>query len=147
MYCIECGTKILENSKFCSNCGYKQIEQLPLNIKKENEIIERKKSQQGNTQEISINYNFLRKSIGWYCAWVLINLAILLIYSDGIFDNGNMGAKYFWPFGRGIYTNWGNLEVSHYDITEFLVYTIFPIVILFIISLIKSDKSILEKED
>ena len=145
MYCIECGTEILDNSKFCSNCGHKQVEQLPFNKKNEREIIE--KSKQEDVQEVSINYNFLQKTIGWYCAWVLINLGILLIYSEGIFDNYNMGAKYFWPFGRGVSTNWGNLEISNYDITEFLVYTIFPIVILFIISLVKSDKNILEKEN
>ena len=38
---------------------------------------------------------FLKKSMGWYLAWVLLHLGLLLIGSDGIFDGGNMGQDIF----------------------------------------------------
>ncbi len=81
--------------------------------------------------------------MGWYLAWVVLHLGILLIASDGIFDGGNMGARYFWPFGSYSYLDTGN-----YDITEFLVYTIFPLAILIIWSMIRSqsDDSNTEEE-
>ncbi|WP_409965970.1 hypothetical protein [Mycovorax composti] len=34
----------------------------------------------------SIDYQFLKKAMGWYLAWVLIHLGLLLIGSNGIFD-------------------------------------------------------------
>ena len=72
--------------------------------------------------------------MGWYLAWVVIHLGILLIASDGIFDGGNMGSRNFWPVGK-----WADLE--DYDITEFLVYTIFPLAILFILSMVRSQNN------
>ena len=46
-----------------------------------------------------------------------------------------MGASNFWPFWRGIYVEWGHLEIESYDITEFIVYAIFPLFILIILSM------------
>jgi hypothetical protein len=138
MYCIECGAQIPDNSKFCSCCGHKQADGDPSFKEKiaeviiENEItrhvIEAHKS--------SIDYQFLKKTMGYYLAWVLIHLGLLLIGSAGMFDGDNMGATKFWPFGGYYY-----LGVRHYDITEFLVYTIFPLAILVILSMIRTQES------
>lgn len=86
-------------------------------------------------QRKSLDYQFLRKAMGWYLAWVVLHLGLLLIGSDGIFDGDNMGAKRFWPLGK--YSDFD--EVDYYDITEFLVYTIFPLAILIIWSMVRSQ--------
>lgn len=136
MYCIECGAQIPENSKFCSHCGQKQTEGEPSAKEKiaekiiETEIVR----QVVEEHKKSLDYEFLRKAMGWYLAWVVIHLGILLIASDGIFDGDNMGSRYFWPVGK-----WADLE--EYDITEFLVYTIFPLAILFILSMVRSQNN------
>lgn len=137
MYCIECGAQIPDNSKFCSHCGKPQNEAEPSMKEKvaekiiENEIVR----QVVDEQRKSLDYQFLRKAMGWYLAWVVIHLGLLLIGSDGIFDGGNMGSKKFWPLGK--YADFN--EVDYYDITEFLVYTIFPLAILIIWSMVRSQ--------
>lgn len=137
MYCIECGAQIPDNSKFCSHCGKPQSEAEPSMKEKvaekiiENEIVR----QVVEEQRKSLDYQFLRKAMGWYLAWVVLHLGILLIGSDGIFDGRNMGAKGFWPLGK--YSDFD--EVDYYDITEFLVYTIFPLAILIIWSMVRSQ--------
>ncbi len=135
MYCIECGAQIPDNSKFCSHCGKPQNETEPSTKEKVAEkIIESEVVRQVvEEQKKSLDYQFLRKAMGWYLAWVVLHLGILLIASDGIFKGNNMGATNFWPFGSYYY-----LEISEYDITEFLVYTIFPLAILIIWSMVRS---------
>lgn len=141
MYCIECGAQIPDNSKFCSHCGHKQTEGEPsLKEKLAEVIIEKEITRQVvEAHKSSIDYQFLKKAMGWYLAWVLLHLGLLLIGSEGIFDGSNMGSDDFWPFNY-------KSRVRDYDITEFLVYTIFPIVILFIISMVKSDDKTTNQE-
>lgn len=136
MYCIECGAQIPDNSKFCPHCGKKQIEGEPSSKEKLAEVIIEKEipRQVVEAQKASIDYQFLKKAMGWYLAWVLLHLGFLLIASDGIFDGGNMGSYYFWPTGKGA-------DLEDYDITEFLVYTIFPLAILVIWSMVKIQES------
>ncbi len=141
MYCIECGAQIPDNSKFCSHCGHKQTEgEASLKEKHAEVIIEKEITRQVvEAHKSSIDYQFLKKAMGWYLAWVLLHLGLLLIGSEGIFDGQNMGSDYFWPFNY-------KSRVRDYDITEFLVYTIFPIVILFIISMVKNDEQTTKQE-
>jgi hypothetical protein len=139
MYCNECGFENPDNSKFCSNCGKKQGVTEPT----EKEIIAEKIIENEIVRQVvaehkkSLDYVFLRKAMGWYLAWVVLHLGLLLIGSDGIFESNNMGAKRFWPFGRLSDFD----EVDYYDITEFLVYTIFPLAILFIISMVRNNNN------
>ena len=137
MYCIECGAQIPDNSKFCSHCGKPQNEAEPsMKEKVAEKIIEHEIVRQVvEEQRKSLDYLFLRKAMGWYLAWVVLHLGLLLIGSDGIFDGDNMGAKRFWPLGK--YSDFD--EVEYYDITEFLVYTIFPLAILIIWSMVRSQ--------
>ena len=138
MYCIECGAQIPENSKFCSHCGKRQIEGEPSVKEKITEkIIETEIVRQAvEEHKKNIDIEFLKNAIGWYLAWVALHLGILLIASDGIFQGSNMGARKFWPFGDRAEFD----EIAQYDITEFLVYTVFPLVILIIISLVRQDE-------
>jgi len=139
MYCIECGAQIPDNSKFCSICGHKQTEAEPsLKERIAEVIIEKEISRQiVEAYQASIDYDFLKKAMGWYLTWVLLHLGLMLIGSDGIFNGSHMGSKYFWPFGEG--SSFGGIQVKHYDITEFLVYTIFPLAILIIWSMIRTQ--------
>ena len=141
MYCIECGAQIPENSKFCSHCGKQQNEGEPsVKEKIAEKVIETEIVRQAiNHHNKTIDYEFLRKTLGWYLAWVLLHLGFLLIGSDGIFNGSNMGSDDFWPFNY-------KSRLSYYDITEFLVYTIFPFAILVIYSMIRSQSENSEKE-
>jgi hypothetical protein len=135
MYCIECGAKLPNNSKFCPNCGTKISNGTPPSFN--NEISE----SMGNVEipvavsnQSNFDYIFFKKAIGWYSAWVLIHLGLLLIAADEIissqFDNDR-----FWPFSS-------QSRVENYDIREFLVFTIFPLAIIIIWSMIHPIDSI-----
>lgn len=96
----------------------------------------------------SIDYQFLKKAMGWYLAWILLHLSLLLIFSAGAFKskNSDNGFKDFWPFSGLSSDMFVGLDIvsynrfaHYYDITEFLVYTIFPLAILVIISLTRTQ--------
>lgn len=63
--------------------------------------------------------------VGVYFVWLLIHLSLLLIFSDGVFDNSNMGPEKFFPFNSA-YDEEG---LDKYDITEFLFYILSPLLI------------------
>lgn len=137
MYCIECGAQIPDNSKFCSHCGHKQTEAEPSLKEKIAEVIIEKEitRQVVEAHKSSIDYQFLKKSMGWYLAWILLHIALLLIGSDEIFSKGGHWND-FWPF-----TNRDGNGVGDYDIREFLVYTIFPLAILVIWSMVRTQSN------
>ena len=139
MYCIECGAQIPDNSKFCSHCGHKQTEGKPsLKEKMAEVIIEKEITRQVvEAHKSSIDYQFLKKAKGWYLAWVLLHLGFLLIASDGVFGENNMGSQYFWPTGE-------DADLDDYDITEFLFYTIFPLAVLIIWSMVRTQTDDIE---
>lgn len=136
MYCKECGKEIIDNSKFCSFCGAKQdiveptIKEQVADVIIQNEIVKRIK------EDYIDNYyqQFFKKVLGYYLAWVLIHLTFLLIFSACWNCNNSDGLDDFWPFDR--FT-----QLKRYDITEFIVYTVFPIIILFIIALVKKENN------
>lgn len=68
MYCIECGAQIPDNSKFCSHCGHKQTEGEPTLKEKIAEVIIEKEitRQVVEAHKSSIDYQFLKKAMGWY---------------------------------------------------------------------------------
>ena len=132
MYCIECGVQIPDNSKFCSHCGKNQSGSEPtLNEKIADVIIKKEITRQvKEAHTSSINREFLKKSMGWYLAWVVLHLGILLIFSSSIFGTyRSYLMNRFVPFSDGS-------EIEYYDITEFLVYTIFPLAFLVILSMV-----------
>lgn len=134
MYCINCGKSIPEFSKFCSHCGLSQTNAEPsINEKIADIIIETEILKQNiDEHQASMNLAFLKKCTGWYLAWVMIHLSLLLIFSDSIFAE-KYSVDPFWPFGHEFQSS---TSLSDYDIREFLVYTLFPLFLLVIISLI-----------
>lgn len=136
MYCIECGAQIPDNSKFCSHCGKPQNEAEPSIKEKvaekiiENEIVR----QVVEEHKRSLDYQFLKKAMGWYLAWVVLHLGILLIFSASVFGTGSSFMDKFVPFSEGS-------EIDEYDIREFLVYTIFPLAILIIWSMVRTQSN------
>ena len=70
--------------------------------------------------------------MGWYLAWVLLHLGLLLIAADSILSDGYNDE--FIPFSKGS-------DIDEYDIREFLVYTIFPLAILIIWSMVSAQNS------
>jgi Fe2+ transport system protein B len=137
MYCIECVAQIPENSKFCSHCGKRQDEGQPsLKEQLAEHIIETEITRQViEEHKKSLDYQFLRKAMGWYLAWILLHLTFLLIFSNSIFHGHNDGFGDFWPFQ---FLDDYSVRLDEYDITEFLVYTIFPLAILIIWSMVRS---------
>lgn|SRR5574344_444097 len=136
MYCIECGAQIPANSKFCSHCGKPQNEAEPSITEKvaekiiENEIVR----QVVEEHKRSLDYQFLKKAMGWYLAWVVLHLGILLIFSDSILGTEYSRMDRFVPFSE-------RSEIEYYDIREFLVYTIFPLAILVIWSMVRTQSN------
>lgn len=136
MYCIECGAQIPENSKFCSHCGQKQSEEeLSINKKIAEKIIETEIVRQVvEQQKRNLDYDFLKKAMGWYLAWVVLHLGILLIFSKSIWGSASSLMDRFVPFS--------NLsDIKYYDIREFLVYTIFPLAILIVWSMVSAQNN------
>lgn len=138
MYCIECGAQIPDNSKFCSHCGQSQNEAKPSLKEKIAEVIIEKEitRQVVEAHKSSLDYQFLKKAMGWYLAWILLHLTFLLIFSDSIFKGDSDGICDFWPLQ---FLDDCRVRLDEYDITEFLVYTIFPLAILIILSMIRSQ--------
>lgn len=141
MYCIECGTQIPKNSKFCPHCGKSQIDGYINLNEKVNEVIIEKETRKQVIEEhkTSFDYEFLKKSMAFYLAWILLHLGLLLIGSDGIFNSDNMGSDNFYPFDGGD-CKYCQPYLGNYDITEFLVYTIFPLALLIIWSMLQKRK-------
>lgn len=137
MYCIECGAQIPDNSKFCSHCGHKQTEGEPsLKVKVAEKFIENEIVRQVvEEHKRSLDYQFLIKAMGWYLAWVVLHLGILLIFSNSILGTENSYyMNRFVPFSE-------ESEIRYYDIREFLVYTIFPLAILIIWSMVRTQSN------
>ena len=68
------------------------------------------------------------KEIGSYLIWVAANLVILLVFGKIRFDSDD-----FYPFSDGFE------YISDYDISEFLTYTIIPLLIIMAIKYLKGN--------
>ena len=86
-------------------------------------------------------------SIGLYFIWVAVQLS-LLVY----FENTLMHKQNFWPFrplhyeqtqqsADGTTITVTQLPISSYDVTEFIFYILFPLVLAFAIMFIIRKKS------
>lgn len=84
-------------------------------------------------QKRSLDYQFLKKAMGWYLAWVLLHLGLLLIAADEV-TSSHWTNDRFYPFSE-------DSNAENYDIREFLVYTIFPLAILIIWSMVRSQSN------
>lgn len=139
MYCSECGVQIADNSKFCQHCGTKQVEVVTSIEEKVADVITDNVTEHQVTEspKSSEKYHFIKKHMGWYLAWVVLHFGILLIFSDGIFTKGYMTDD-FYPFVSRYE------GIGEYDIREFLVYSLFPLAILFIMGLAQHPDNTME---
>jgi len=62
---------------------------------------------------------FSDKEKGIYVLWVIVNIVILSVYGKMYFNDGS-----FYPFSNGFE------DIDRYDISEFLVYTTVPLLIM-----------------
>jgi len=69
----------------------------------------------------------IKKILGYYVFWCFLHLVFLAIGWNG--DRH----EYFWPFGD---SNYYNTIKDAYDFSEFLVYVLGPIVLLFSLNFI-----------
>ena len=87
-------------------------------------------------------------SIGLYFVWVAVQLSLLVYFENTLIHKQN-----FWPFRQthteqtqkvvdGINVTVTRLTISSYDVTEFIFYILFPLVLAFAIMFIirKKDK-------
>lgn len=68
---------------------------------------------------------FLKSKVAkLYLLWVLLNLIILIFFSEGAFNSYIMkdGMEDFWPY-VGLSQGYGRSFADYYDITEFIFYT------------------------
>ena len=121
MYCVSCGMVIQDGAKFCSHCGYKQHGEVNLLKQVLNRLSALGRNDITSSKMDSFN-RLVKKATGWYLAWILIHLGLLLIGGESVFANGSRNG-YFWPIEG---------YVSDYDIREFIVFTVFPVAIAFI---------------
>jgi hypothetical protein len=126
MYCNRCGHPIAKESVYCSHCGF--------HIKHSSSVY----NHQQHTIQTSINKEivilsipFSKKEIGFYLAWLLLNLILLLTnLNDDWFENEKL-----WPFNT-------KSEFKDYGLSEFLLFTLVPLITLFIVKLLNSSKEI-----
>ena len=84
-----------------------------------------------------------RKAIGIYLLWLLINGTILFLFADDPTrspDFGHLLYQHNDYGGRGRFWPIMTLDVTEYDISEFLFYMIVPAIIYVAISLLKPKK-------
>ena len=86
-------------------------------------------------------------SIGIYFIWVAIQLCLLIYYENTLIHKQN-----FWPFmplhfeviqgaSEGSIIAINKLPISSYDVTEFIFYILFPLVLAFAIMFIIRKKT------
>jgi hypothetical protein len=86
-------------------------------------------------------------SIGIYFIWVAIQLCLLIYYENTLVHKQN-----FWPFkplhygqtqqtAEGTTTTVSQIPISSYDVTEFIFYILFPLVLAFAIMFIIRKKT------
>ncbi|MHA8075555.1 hypothetical protein [Aquirufa sp. TARAVU-A1A] len=76
----------------------------------------------------------MKKYIGYYSLWAFLHLIFLVLGWDGT------NHYYFFPFESSYYSS-NPFEVrENYDLSEFLVYVLGPLVLIFATNLIAADK-------
>lgn len=130
MYCKECGQQILNDSKFCKHCGTNQFNESSSHKKKVKTVIK-----DSAVSEVQINKlkktfgsNISKKTIGYYLIWVLAHFVILLVNGDFKYDED------FWPIT--------DFDIYFYDFSEFIIYTIVPLLLIYAISFFKNDEKV-----
>jgi hypothetical protein len=118
MYCFKCGSQISDNSIFCHICGVSQPGS-------KNKIEYSSSVKYNSIWRIPIRVHFSSLNLGLFTSWLLINF-VWIVISDG-------SPNKFFPFSY-------NSDFNDYAFSEFIIYTIVPIVIYVIIFLFANSK-------
>jgi hypothetical protein len=123
MYCKHCGQQIDENSKYCSYCGILQKAQI------ESPFLQFNVNQSTMQKpETVFSVRVSKKIIGFYLIWFLFHFILLL--TNWKTSDAN---EHFYPFSK-----YG--DIRDYDLTEFLFYTLIPLIALVIFNLFKKPR-------
>lgn len=131
MYCKNCGKIIAHESKFCNFCGADQ-QQTQTNssgdlkkdtVKTDFSLIERNKIDQ------LFGIKVTKKLIGVYVTWIFLNFIALILTWDYGTD------RLFWPFEN-------HSDFEDYDFTEFLFFTLTPLMVLIVNGFFFRKKSV-----
>ncbi|WP_276979157.1 zinc ribbon domain-containing protein [Flavobacterium filum] len=124
MFCKNCGQQIADNSRFCSHCG--TLQKLPLNSTNPQQIVSPQTVQK---LEGVFGIVISKQVVGYYLVWFLLHLILLLVN----WKASDYANERFWPFSE-------RSKLEHYDFSEFLLYTLVPLIILVIVNLFKDPK-------
>jgi len=83
--------------------------------------------------ELTLNHltmKLSKRTWGLYIIWVFFHFILLILPKGGSYYSKDQ----FWPFCDGSYS-------EAYDISEFLIYSLLPVVIIYAIKLINHDKN------
>jgi hypothetical protein len=129
MYCTNCGISISFELNFCSSCG------LPLKLNN--------KSNQINSDQYTLNHiekyigiKISKQLIGFYLIWIVLHLILFL-------TNGNSYCNphdKFWPMSS-------NSSTDYYDFSEFLFYTLIPLICIVIYQLFQPQNTKIETKN
>ena len=125
MFCKNCGQPIANQSRFCSYCG--TLQQQPATSANPEHIVNPRTIQK---LERVFGINFSKQIVGYYLVWFSIHL-ILLLVNWKVREYAN---EKFWPFSE-------RSRLDHYDLSEFLLYSLVPLIILVIINLFKETEN------
>jgi hypothetical protein len=124
MYCKDCGKPIADNSRFCSHCG--ALQKLPQTSVNPQQIVS---PQTVEKLKGIFGINISKQVVGYYFVWFLLHLILLLIN----WKASSSANDYFWPFSK-------RSDLEDYDFSEFILYTLVPLIILVIVNLFKDPK-------
>ena len=125
MYCKNCGQQIADNSRFCSECGV--LQQLPQASVNPQQAISPQTVQK---LEGVFGINISKQVVGYYLVWFLVHLILLLVN----WKSNDYANERFWPFSK-------DSQLEHYEFSEFLLYTLVPLIFLVIVNLFKDPKA------
>lgn len=129
MFCKKCGKQIDDDAKFCSGCGVKQHHE--------------------GKDIFSFPTNHVSLYLILYVIWFIINI-LFLNFSN--YSRDENAINILFPFGKHDYDyGWGEysfdksyyglrdyLDISFYDITDFIIYVLLvPLVIILIVNIKK----------
>lgn len=125
MFCKNCGQLIGDQSKFCSFCG--TLQQQPATSSNPEHFVNHRTIQK---LESIFGINISKQIVGYYLIWFSIHLILLLVN----WDVSEYANERFWPFSV-------RSRIEHYDLSEFLLYSLLPLIILVIINLFKETEN------
>ena len=125
MFCKNCGQSIVDHSRFCCHCG--TLQQMPITTVNPEHIVNPRTI---HKLERVFGINISKEIVGYYLVWFSLHLILLLVHWE---VNEYANAR-FWPFSE-------HARLEHYDLSEFLLYILIPLIILVVLNLFKKTEN------